>query len=76
MSDSGQSKTVSVAAAGLAVAGLVIGLAGPKAVEKILQRIKPGGKFSGVSLSICADRGRLVYGSSAEFFGDLRESDA
>lgn len=50
MSDSGSAKTVSVAVgAGLAAAGLVVGLAGPKVVEKILLKLKPGGKFSGVS---------------------------
>lgn len=74
MSDSSQSKTVSIAAAaGLAAAGLVIGLAGPKAVEKILQKIKPGGKFSGVSLPFVADR---ACTDRTAFFGDsLEESD-
>ncbi|CAM9246759.1 unnamed protein product [Ectocarpus sp. 13 AM-2016] len=50
MSDSGSAKTVSVAVgAGLAAAGLVVGLAGPKVVEKILLKLKPGGKFSGMN---------------------------
>lgn len=49
MSDSG-SKNLSVAAGvGLAAAGLIVGLAGPKVVEKIVLKMKPGGKFSGVS---------------------------
>lgn len=50
MSDSG-SKTLSVAAgAGLAAAGLIVGLMGPKVVEKVVLKLKPGGKFSGVSV--------------------------
>lgn len=49
MSDSG-SKTLPVAVgASLAAAGLLVGLVGPKVVEKIILKMKPGGKFSGVS---------------------------
>lgn len=33
---------------GLATAGLVAGLAGPKIINKVMARLKPGGKFSGV----------------------------
>lgn len=52
MSDSG-SKTIPMAAGvGLAAAGLLVGLAGPKIVEKIILKMKPGGKFSGVSVSV------------------------
>lgn len=55
MSDSG-SKNLSVAAGvGLAAAGLIVGLAGPRVVEKVVLKLKPGGKFSGVS-SVFAPR--------------------
>lgn len=53
MSDSGP-KTMPVAAGvSLAAAGLLVGLMGPKIVEKIILKMKPGGKFSGVSVSYC-----------------------
>lgn len=49
MSDSG-SKTMPVSVGvSLAAAGLLVGLVGPKMVEKIILKMKPGGKFSGVS---------------------------
>lgn len=49
MSDSG-SKNLSVAAGvGLAAAGLIVGLAGPSVVKRVVLTLKPGGKFSGVS---------------------------
>lgn len=34
---------------GLAAGGLVVGLAAPKLMERVLSRLKPGGKFSEVS---------------------------
>lgn len=49
MSDSVPTKTAITAGLSLAVAGLAVGLAGPKLLEKIISKAKPGGKFSGVS---------------------------
>lgn len=44
---------MSVAAGvGLAAAGLIVGLAGPKVIEKVVLKMKPGGKFSGVSFKV------------------------
>lgn len=42
-------KTAITAGISLAVAGLAVGLAGPKLAEKIISKMKPGGKFTGVS---------------------------
>ena len=41
--------TLSVTA-GLAAAGLVVGLMGPKVVEGLVLKMNAGGKFGGVSL--------------------------
>eukprot|EP00904_Undaria_pinnatifida_P013776 jgi/Undpi1/9529/HiC_scaffold_27.g11985.m1 len=49
MSDSVPTKTAITAGLSLAVAGLAVGLAGPKLLEKIISKAKPGGKFSGVN---------------------------
>lgn len=49
MSDSVPTKTAITAGISLAVAGLAVGLAGPKLAEKIISKMKPGGKFTGVS---------------------------
>ena len=48
MSDSGPKNLSTAAGVGLAAAGLIIGLAGPRVLEKVVLKLKPGGKFSGV----------------------------
>nr|UZD11053.1 glutathione s-transferase 3 [Macrocystis pyrifera] len=49
MSDSVPTKTAITTGISLAVAGLAVGLAGPKLVEKIITKMKPGGKFTGMN---------------------------
>lgn len=47
--ESGLPANVSLnAAVGMAVAGVVAGIIGPKVVDKVKQRLKPGGAFSNV----------------------------
>lgn len=68
MSDSG-SKNLSVAAGvGLAAAGLIVGLAGPRVVEKVVLKLKPGGKFSGVSVGAVRARNLKLRTPSAALF--------
>lgn len=47
MSDSGSAITMGL---GLVAVGFVVGFAGPRVVEKIITKMKPGGKFTGVSV--------------------------
>lgn len=49
--------------AALAGAGLLVGLAGPKLVAKIMTKLKPGGKFSKVPFFF------LSYFCAVRFFG-------
>lgn len=53
MSDSVPTKTAITAGVSLAMAGLAVGLAGPKLVQNIIGKMKPGGKFTGVSEARC-----------------------
>lgn len=48
---SGDSTSIT-AGLGIAAAGVVVGLAAPKLIQKLLSVVKPGGAFSGVKMNI------------------------